>query len=162
MFKYNGRSISPGKSWQDDNGVVHPGSWHIWDASQKLAMGITEVIYEDPPNSNLYVWSHDEDGKIIKTAKPLDDDGSTLGVKSILKREVKHRQGSLLSQTDWAIIRKADTGEAIDSKIQTWRDAIRSEATSMETAITNAADTDALEALFNSGVLYDFPELAED
>ena len=81
----------------------------------------------------------------------LDIDGNqlvTLGVKNNLKNEVKRQQESLLFQTDWAIVRKADKGTAVPSNVQTWRDAIRTKATAMETAIDNAADTAAVEALF--------------
>ena len=127
---------------------------------------------------------------ISKTAKSLADvnevDGSgnpildengdqvvTLGVKSVLKNEVKSQQESLLNQTDWAIIRKADKGTAIPSNIQTYRDAIRTKATEMENAIDGAANTDAMAALFltytlnedgsttKSGILYDWPELED-
>ena len=95
----------------------------------------------------------------------------TPGLKSNLKSAVKEQQATLLFQTDWAIVRKADNGTAIPSNIQTWRDAIRTKATEMETAIDNAADTDAIEALFftsttdsdgkitESGILYDWPKL---
>lgn len=169
MFKYKDKIISPNKSWKDDQGVVHPSNWHIWDSSVKKSMGITEIIFEEPPNSSLYVWTHDEKGKIIKTAKPLNDSGSVLGVKSILKNEVKHQQGQMLLNTDWAIIRKADKGTAIPSNIQTWRDSIRTKATAMETAIDNATNTAALDALFltwdnsgnKSGILFDWPQLSE-
>jgi hypothetical protein len=65
------------------------------------------------------------------------------------------------------VIRKADTGTAIPANIATYRAAIRSKATEMETAIADAADTDAVAALFvsydadgnKSGILYDWPEL---
>ena len=114
------------------------------------------------------------DGTINKSARNLDDtdavdrDGNkikdehgkqvvNLGVRSNLKEEVKVQQGALLSQTDWAVVRKADNGTAIPSDIQTWRDAIRDKATEMESAIDGAADTDAVAALF-SGILYDWPE----
>ena len=85
--------------------------------------------------------------------------------------EVKAQQGALLAQTDWAVIRNADTGAAIPANIATYRAAIRSKATEMETAIADAADTDAVAALFltytleddgtttKSGILYDWPEL---
>ena len=190
MWKYNGRTIRTGKGWTDDNGVQHPANWHVWSATEKAAAGLTEVVEETPPDSRLYDWSQNSDGTINKTAKnlndvnavdengdpSLDDDGNQLvtrGVKWNLKEEVKNQQGSLLSQTDWAIIRKADKGTAIPSNIQTWRDAIRTKATEMETAIDNAADTDAVAALFltyttnedgsqtKSGILYDWPELGE-
>ena len=191
MWKYNGRTISVGKAWVDDNGIQHPANWHIWSASDKAAAGLTEVTPETPPDSRLYTWGYQADGVTIsKTARSLtdvglvdgdgnavnDDDGNQImqpGVRSNLKVEVKSQQGSLLSQTDWYIVRKADKGTAIPSNVQTWRDAIRTKATEMETAIDNAVDTDAVAALFltytlnedgsttKSGILYDWPELED-
>ena len=69
--------------------------------------------------------------------------------------------------TDWVIVRKADKGTAVPTATQTYRDAIRTKADEMETAITNAANTDAIAALFlswdvegnKSGILYDWPEI---
>ena len=191
MWKYNGRTIRTGKAWTDDNGVQHPANWHIWSPSDKAAAGLTEVTPETPPDSRLYTWGYQADGVTIsKTAKNLndvnsvdengdpvlDDDGNQLvtrGVKWNLKQAVKEQQGSLLAHTDWAVVRKADKGTAIPSNIQTYRDAIRTKATEMETAIDNAADTDAVAALFvtytanedgsvtKSGILYDWPELED-
>ena len=190
MWKHNGRTIREFKSWTDDNGITHPRNWHIWSSSEKADAGLTEVTPETPPDSRLYTWGYDTDGvTIVKTAKSLtdidvvdendepvlDEDGVQvvqLGVKSQLKAEINDQQGSLLSQTDWAIVRKADKGTAVPSNIQTWRDAIRTKATAMESAIDDAANTDAVAALFvtyttnedgsvtKSGILYDWPELA--
>ena len=191
MWKYSGRIIKEHKAWTDDNGVTHPKNWHIWSADEKAAAGLTEATPETPPDSRLYTWGYQADGVTIsKTAKSLtdvnavdgdgdpilDEDGNqvvNLGVKSSLKQEVKNQQGSLLAQTDWAVVRKADKGTAIPSNIQTYRDAIRTKATEMETAIDNAANTDAVAALFvtyttnedgsvtKSGILYDWPVLGE-
>ena len=190
MWKYNGRTIRIGKAWTDNDGVQHPANWHIWPKEYKENLGIVEIIEDTPPDSRLYIWSMDHDGKITKTAKSLadvnqvdengdpvlDENGDqvvTLGVKSVLKNEVKSQQESLLNQTDWAIIRKADKGTAIPSNIQTYRDAIRTKATEMENAIDGASDTDAMAALFltyttnedgsitKSGTLYDWPVLAD-
>ena len=80
----------------------------------------------------------------------LDKDGNqvvTRGLKYNAIQKVKAQQAGYLSETDWYIIRKADAGTAIPSNIQTWRNAIRSDATEIETAITNAADMDAFIAL---------------
>ena len=82
----------------------------------------------------------------------LDVDGNqiiTRGLKYNAIQKVKTQQAGYLAQTDWYIIRKADAGTAIPSNIQTWRNAIRSDATAIETAITNAADMNAFIALHN-------------
>ena len=173
MWKYNGKNIKPGKSWRDDNGVLHPGNWNIWSAEHKASMGIIEIIPETPPDSRLYYWSSDSNGKVTSIAKKLDDyedNGVPIeGVKTILKRKVKRQQGSLLTQTDWVIVRKADKGTAIPSDTQTWRDAIRTKATAMEDAVDAASSIDDIAKLWvthdkdgkKSGILYDWPELGD-
>ena len=143
-WKYGDKVIRPGRSWTDSNGTQHPGNWNIWSKDEKDAMNIREVIYDSPPDSRLYMWSQDINGKITSTAKPLDD------VKLTLKNEVKKQQGSFLSQTDWAYIRHYDSGTDVPANIETWRNAIRAKATEMENAIDAATDTDAIAALLMS------------
>ena len=185
MWKYSGRTIKEHKAWTDDNGITHPRNWHIWSPSDKAAAGLTEVTQETPPDSRLYTWGYQADGVTIsKTAISMtdvglvdsdgnavkDDDGNQImqpGVRSRLKSEVKSQQASLLAQTDWAVVRKSEKTTAIPSNISTWRDAIRTKATAMESAIDGAADTAAVAALFvafdadgnKSGILYDWPVL---
>ena len=172
MWKYDGKIIQGGSSWTNSDGIQHPPNWHIWSKSEKEAAGMTEVNPETPPDSRLYTWNYAADGVTIeKTAKNLADttvDGVTNeGVKTALKREVQAQQYRKLAETDWAVVRKADKGTAIPSNIQTYRDAIRTKATAMESAIDGAANTDAVAALFvtidkdgnKSGILYDWPEL---
>ena len=188
VYKVNGQTIRPGRAWKDADGTLQPKNWQIWSEDEKKAAGISGVVMQPFPDRRLYWSSHNDDGSVSSTAKSLtdvnevdkdgkailDSDGNqlvTLGVKSNLKNEVKSQQASLLAQTDWAIVRKADKGTAVPSNIQTWRDAIRTKATEMETAIDNAANTNAIESLFvkhttdsdgkttKSGILYEWPEL---
>ena len=70
------------------------------------------------------------------------------GLKTIKIREVKRQAAGILRSTDWYITRKADAGTAIPSAITTHRAAVRTKCAEMETAITNAADTPALETLY--------------
>ena len=163
MFKYKDKEIFPGKGWKNDEGVRHPRNWNIWSSTEKKERGVVEIIPDTPPDSRLYDWSTDIDGKITSTAKDF------AAVNSIMKTEIKDYQGSLLTQTDWAYIRHYDTGTDVPANIETWRNAIRAKATEMENAIDNATDTDAVAALFvsqdedgnKSGILYDWPELEE-
>ena len=77
------------------------------------------------------------------------------GLKTILIRQVKTQAQAILNETDWYITRKAEKSTAIPSSITTHRDAVRTKQADMETKITNAADTAALEALYtfnDSGV----------
>ena len=70
------------------------------------------------------------------------------GLKTILIRQVKSQAKSELDITDWYITRKAEKDTAIPSSITTHRDAVRAKQAEMETAITNASDTPALETLY--------------
>ena len=75
----------------------------------------------------------------------------TEGLKTILIRAIKLQVKSILNETDWYITRKAEKSTAIPSAITTHRDAVRTKQAEMETAITNAADTAALETLYKRG-----------
>ena len=72
----------------------------------------------------------------------------TPGLKSQLIENVKKQAGDILSKTDWYVTRKSEKSTAIPSNISTHRDAVRTKQAEMETAITNAADTAALETLY--------------
>ena len=169
MWKYGDKIIRPGKGWVDDNKVRHPSNWHIWSAEEKAKYNIKEVIEDRPPDSRLYLWSMDSDGKVTSTARPLDDSGDVLGLKSTLKNVVKDQQGSLLSQTDWAYIRHYDTGTDVPDNIETWRNAIRAKVIEMEKAIddcSNIEDVAKIWTVYDTdskilGTLYDWPKLEE-
>ena len=70
------------------------------------------------------------------------------GLKTILIRQIKEQAGANLAKTDWYVTRKSEKSTAIPSNISTHRDAVRTKQAEMETAITNAADTAALETLY--------------
>tara|TARA_E500000331_G_scaffold343660_1_gene378776 strand:+ start:47 stop:664 length:618 start_codon:yes stop_codon:yes gene_type:complete len=92
------------------------------------------------------------------TQKEIDDgeaptgaDTNTVkeeGLKTVLIRQVKKQAEGILNETDWYITRKAEESTAVPSAITTHRQAVRSKQASMETAITNASDTAALETLY--------------
>ena len=72
----------------------------------------------------------------------------TPGLKSQLIETIKNQANGILSKTDWYVTRKSEKSTAIPSNISTHRDAVRTKQAEMETAITNAADTAALETLY--------------
>ena len=76
------------------------------------------------------------------------DTVATRGLKHNLIQTVKAQAEGELNRTDWYITRKSEKNTAIPSAITTHRDAVRSKQAAMETAITNASDTPALETLY--------------
>ena len=89
----------------------------------------------------------DKTDDLIPEGKDVGDVASE-GLKTVLIRNVKRSAENELSRTDWYIIRKTEKDTAIPSSITTHRDAVRTKQAEMETAITNASDTPALETLY--------------
>ena len=95
---------------------------------------------------SLYTSQDNTDG-LIPDDKDVGD-VKTEGLKTQLIRTLKQQVAGILSNTDWYITRNAEKSTAIPSAISTHRDAVRTKQASMETAITNASNTPALETLY--------------
>ena len=169
--------VFPGPTGFEHNGNQYaPDIFYKWSKAEKEAIGLYEVEtnstnYKD---KNWYINTNESftfsNGKVTRswgtaTAKDhadkdavdskgnkiKDEDGNQViieGLKTILIRTLKQQAAGELQNTDWYVIRKADAGTAIPSSISTHRAAVRTKCAEMETAITNAADTPALETLY--------------
>jgi ABC-type proline/glycine betaine transport system ATPase subunit len=71
----------------------------------------------------------------------------TKGLKSNNIAQVKQTAGSLLAQTDWYVVRKADIGTDVPADVVTYRAAIRAEADRLEAAIAAVTDVAGLIAV---------------
>ena len=90
----------------------------------------------------LYTQADEDNGLGTK------DDVKGEGLKTIHKATIKSQAHSLLLDTDWYASRKAETSTAIPSAVATYRAAVRTKENDMKTLIGNAADVDALVALY--------------
>ena len=82
---------------------------------------------------------------------PAGADTDTLnyrGLKYDHKQTIKSQAKGLIEPYDWYYVRKTDTGTAVSSSITDFRAAVRTKSGTMETAIDNAANVDALSALY--------------
>ena len=95
---------------------------------------------------SLYTAQDNTDG-LIPDDKEIGD-VKVEGLKTVLIRTLKQQVSGILNDTDWYITRKTEKTTAIPSAISTHRDAVRTKQASMETQITNASDTPALETLY--------------
>lgn len=148
----------------------------LWSASELEAIGIYEVVIDNTNlKSNEYYINTNQsfdfaDGVVTAsygtaTAKPLDDilwaegdedmpegisvgDVKQLGIRQGHKDIINSQAGGSLQNTDWMVVRAAEGGTAVPSDIATWRAAVRTKSNDMCTAIDNAADVDALAALY--------------
>ena len=93
-------------------------------------------------------WSQqDSDDGLMPSNKSVGD-VKVEGLKTIKNRMIDNQCAGLLAPSDWRVIREQETGSAMDSDWKTWRAAVRTKCNSMQTQITNAANVDALAALF--------------
>jgi len=95
---------------------------------------------------SLYTSQDNTDG-LIPNDKSVGD-VKVEGLKTTLIRTLKQQVAGILNDTDWYITRNSEKSTAIPSAISTHRDAVRTKQAEMETAITNASNTPALETLY--------------
>ena len=148
-----------------------------WTASELAAIGIIEITFDDSnkKDEKWYIntnqtYTYDASAGTVTatygtaTAKAHADtlftaqdetdglgtegDVKVEGLKTKLIRTVKAQAENELNKTDWYVVRKSEEDTAIPSAITTHRRAVRSKQAAMETSITNASDTPALETLY--------------
>jgi len=147
----------------------------LWSASELEAIGIYAVVIDNTnfKDSKYYINTDQSfnfaSGTVTAsygtaTALPLEDvlftaqdETDGLGTEGEVK-QVGIRQGHIdtinaqaasnLAPTDWMVIRATEGGTAVPSSITTKRAAVRTKANAMCTQITNAANVDALAALY--------------
>jgi len=149
--------------------------FQLWSGSELNAIGIYEVTTDSTnfKDERWYINTNESyaysSGTVTKswgtaTPKPHADtlwtaqdetDGkgtegevATRGLKYNLIQTLKQQVANELARTDWYITRNTEKSTAIPSSISTHRDAVRTKQAEMETAITNASNTPALETLY--------------
>ena len=143
-----------------------------WSNEEREAIGIYEVVFNNTNKKDEEYYTNTNqsfafaDGVVTASygsatarahadANAVDKDGDELdpvvvipGLKTVRIRNIKAQAATELAKTDWYIVRKADANTAIPSAITTHRAAVRTKCASMETAITNASNTAAIETLY--------------
>ena len=161
------------KGFEHDGNLYSADVFTKWSKAEKDAIGLHEVVtdstnYKDPAyyNNTNEQYSY-ADGVVTKswgtaTAKELEDRNATdengvelnpvvviEGLKTQKKRIIKQQASGLLEKTDWHNHKALDDETyTIPTNIKTYRANVRAKSNEMETAIDNAADVDALKALY--------------
>ena len=150
----------------------------LWTESERNAIGVytVEIDETNKKDEEYYIntkitYSYDSSANKVKgvygsaTARAMadsdavDDEGNKLkdingnqiineGLKTIKKRIIDNECRGLLAPSDWMYIKAGEEGVSMDSGWKTWRASVRTKCNSMQTQIDNAADVDALAALF--------------
>ena len=148
-----------------------------WSNEEREAIGLYEIVFDNSKKKEeeYYIntnqtFTYDADAGTVTatygdaTAKAHadtlfteDDEDNGLGTEGDVKfeglktkkiRTVKQQAAGILQDTDWYIVRKADADTNVPSAITTYRSAVRTKCAAMETLITNASNTPAIETLY--------------
>ena len=168
-FEYNGSPISIDRAFTAPDGTKYA---NLRNPAIRQALGVTEVA--DPPYfDQRFYWGVDNP-KLLDDREEVDEEGNPLyvkvlgevdgepamvdsderlvtkGLKSQWIAQTKATAGSLLAQSDWMVIRKAERAVDVPAETQTYRAAIITEADRLEAAIAACADVEALIAVVGS------------
>ena len=158
------------------NDLQYPRAiYTLWTEAERNAIGIYEVVFDDTNKKDEQWYINTNQSYTFANSKvtatygsatarahadanfTAEDEEDGLGTEGELKsrglkykliQNVKLEAANELAKTDWYITRKTEKNTAIPSAITTHRNLVRSRQAAMETAITNASDTPALETLY--------------
>lgn len=154
------------------NDIQYPSNWvRLASEEDKSAIGMTweaDAVRAD----DRYYWGGDiNNPKALEDKEESDEDGNPLyvkvlgvvngkpamvdsterlvtkGLKSNFIAQIKTTAGSILAQTDWMVIRKAERNVDIPSAVATYRASVVAKATELETAISAVTTVEQLIAL---------------
>ena len=136
-----------------DNSNFKDEKWYInTNQSYAFADGTVTASYgtATPKAHADTLWTQqDSDDGDLPDDKEVGD-VKVEGLKTQLIRTIKQQASGLLAPTDWYVVKASEVSDySVPTNIATYRASVRTKSNEMETAITNAVDTPALETLYN-------------
>jgi hypothetical protein len=144
MFTLNGTPVSIDNPYTTEQGVTYP---HLRDPSVRAALGIVEVA--DPAYyDQRFYWGVGNPKQLedLEITPENGDPYTQTGLKSQWIAQTKAVANSLLAQTDWMVIRKAERDIAIPLDVVAARGAIILDQDSKQQAIEAATTVEELIA----------------
>ena len=136
------------------NDIQHPKTifTRAWTNEERKAIGILPYTYSGSNINNEYYTSTFSDSvgddAVTRTyTNNAVSDLTELKTNKII--DAKSHANQLLSDTDWYVVRNAETSTAIPSEITAFRTAVRTNYAALKTAITDAANVAAVAALYS-------------
>ena len=138
MFLLNGNPLPLDTPFTTPDGTQYPADWlRLATPEERAAIGITEE--PDPiPYDQRFFWGYDQDGNLIPK------DHSELIEYWI--SQTKQTAGTLLSPTDWMIVRQTETGAETPAEVLLHRFQIRELSNGKELQIRATTTTEELAA----------------
>jgi len=139
MYTLNGKTLRLDKAFTTEDGRQFPRNWlRLSTKAERDALGIVETPdVVTPSYDQRFYWSPEN-------PKDLDQ------LKEQWTSQVKQTADSLLSQTDWYIIRASETGVAAPQSVLDKRTAVRDLSNIKEAFLAATTSTDELAAYVTS------------
>jgi hypothetical protein len=118
-----------------------------WDGNINNPKALEDKEESDADGKPLYVKVLDKTDPQNPVMVDSTERLVTKGLKSNFISQVKTTAGSILAQTDWMVIRKAERNVDIPSSVATYRASVVAKATELETAISAVTTVEELIAL---------------
>ena len=136
------------------NGIQHPSNiFRAWSSQELADIGIYPARV-DAPDSRY--WNTGAESYTLTDGEYVISYASTERDVASLKSEVIDRigshVGSLLSSSDWRVIREADGGTAISDDWKTYRNEVRAHGNSLESGVEAFASVEAIKNFQNHAI----------
>lgn len=130
-------------------GVQYPANWlNLSTPEEKSALGLEEVVATNSPANDQYYWVSTElNGAsltYVNTPKDLTS------VKDSAFNQVNSTAYSILLPSDWMVVKAFETSTKVNADWNTYRANVRATADATRTAITGAADVDAVATIMGA------------
>jgi len=136
------------------NGIQHPSNiFRAWSAEELADIGIYPARVETPDSRywNTGAESYTlTDGEYVISYASTEKDVESLKTQVIEK--INAHVGSLLSSSDWRVIREADGGTAVSDDWKTYRNEVRAHGNSLESGVEAFASVAAVRNFQNHAV----------
>ena len=147
MLQLNGKTLQYGKAFVHD-GMQYPANWlALTSLEEKQAIGIVEVSDASVASwDQRFYWGVDNPKQLNDVT---DEDGNTTtGLKTLWKAKQNETASSLLSPSDWRVVKAAEvTDYAVSSEWLTYRAAVRTACNTRQAEIDACGDVAALKEL---------------
>lgn len=145
MFKIGNRHIMQDTPFEH-NGVRYPANWlRLSTPEEKAALGLIEVPDILPMDRRFY---RPLDAEGINNGLPIPRELETVKEEQIAT--VKLNVRTMLTNTDWAIIRQVETGQPLPNNIQDYRSSVRVAGQNQIERIKSAEDIESLKDVVTS------------
>ena len=154
MLKLDNKPLSYDRAFTH-NDIQYPANWlRLASLEEKQAIGITEVA-NDPTYDQRFYWGVDNPKQLDDKTETVDgEEVKTTGLKTLWSATQGDVAASLLTPSDWRVIKAKETGTNIPSTWKTYRAAVRTACNARQTEIGKAADVPALkELLFGAATI---------